>query len=143
VANADQSIQILKLGFEAFSSGDIERVLEITHRDFLGVVPPELSAEPDSYRGHDGIRRYFESFAEAVDELRFEADRFWPAGQDTLVASVRMTGRGRHTSIPIEQRNAHLWTLRDGKLFRVITYASLPAALEAAGLDADAEHAAD
>jgi len=28
------------------------------HPDFVGVVPPELSAEPDTYRGHAGIRRY-------------------------------------------------------------------------------------
>jgi ketosteroid isomerase-like protein len=128
------SIQIVKEGLEAFSSGEIERIVEMTHADFEGSVPPELSAEPDTYRGHAGIRRYFETFADAVDHIHFEPERLWKAGPDMVVALVRMTGRGRQTSIPIEQRNAQVWTLREGKLWRGVTYASLAAALAAAGL---------
>jgi ketosteroid isomerase-like protein len=136
------SIQIVRQGLEAFSSGEIERIVEMTHADFEGSVPPELSTEPDTYRGHEGIRRYFETFAEAVDHIRFEPERFWKAGPDVVVASVRMTGRGRQTSIPIEQRNAQVWTLREGKLWRGVTYASLSAALAAAGLSATSPPAA-
>jgi ketosteroid isomerase-like protein len=134
LAIPSDKIQIVKDGLEAFSSGDIERIVEITHPDFEGVVPPELSAEPDTYRGHDGIRRYFESFWEVVDEIRFEPERFWDAGEDVVVAWTRMSGRGRRTSIPVEQRNAQVWTVRDGQLRSVVTYASLADALRAAGV---------
>ena len=37
-------------------------------------MPPELSAEPDVYIGHAGMRRYWESFHDALDEVRFELE---------------------------------------------------------------------
>jgi ketosteroid isomerase-like protein len=135
-------IQVLKDGLEAFSSGDLERILEITHPDFVGVVPPELSAEPDTYRGHDGITRYFESFWDVLDEIRFEPERLWDAGEDVVVAWTRVTGRGRQTAILVEQRNAQVWTVRDGQLRSVVTYASLADALRAAGVQEQPEQPA-
>jgi len=38
----------------AFGTGDLDRLVRQFHPDFVGVVPPELSAEPDTYRGHAG-----------------------------------------------------------------------------------------
>src|ERR1700690_3833846 len=92
--------QIVRQAFEAFNSEDIERILALTHGDFEAVVPPELAAEPDTYRGHDGIRRYFESFQFAMAEIRFQPQRFWEMGQSVVVlATVR--ARGRQTGIPV------------------------------------------
>jgi ketosteroid isomerase-like protein len=136
VAIAQNGIQIVREAFEAFSSGDVERVVEITHPDFEGVVPPELSAEPDTYRGHAGIRRYFASFLEAFDEIRFDPERFWEAAGGLIVVSMRVTAKGKVTAIAVEQRNAQVCTVREGKLRSVVTYASLADALAAAGLSA-------
>lgn len=123
----------MRQGFEAFNSGDMGRILAFAHPDFEAVVPPELSAEPDSYHGHDGIRRYFQTFQDAMDEIRFQPERFWDSGE-SVVAVVRITAKGRQTAIPVEQRIAQVWTVRDGKAIRVQTYASLAQALEAVGL---------
>ncbi len=126
--------QIVRQAFEAFNSEDIERILALTHADFEAVVPPELSAEPDTYRGHDGIRRYFESFQFAMAEIRFQPQRFWEVGQSVVVvATVR--ARGRQTGIPVEQQLAQVWTIRDGKAIGARTYVSLTEALGAVGLE--------
>jgi ketosteroid isomerase-like protein len=126
--------QIVRQAFEAFNSEDIERILALTHADFEAVVPPELSAEPDTYRGHDGIRRYFESFQFAMAEIRFQPQRFWEVGQSVVVvATVR--ARGRQTGIPVEQQLAQVWTIRDGKAIGARTYVSLAEALGAVGLE--------
>jgi ketosteroid isomerase-like protein len=117
------------------SGGDIERILRFTHPDFEAVIPPELSAEPDTYRGHEGVRRYFASFDDAVDEVRFEPQRFWDAGEAVVVA-MRLTARGKQTGIPVEQRYAQIWTFRDDMAARVRTFTSLRDALDAAGLSA-------
>jgi uncharacterized protein len=127
------NIDILNRVFEAFNSGDMERILALTHRDFEAAVPPELSAEPDTYRGHEGLRRYFETFQEAMDEIRFEPEQFWDHGE-MVVVSARVTAKGRQTAIPVEQQLALLCTIRDGKALRVRAYAALSEALEAAGL---------
>jgi ketosteroid isomerase-like protein len=134
---SQRNIQILRQGLEAMSDGDMARILAFAHPDFEAVIAPELSAEPDTYRGHEGVRRYFESFADAMDEVRFEPQRFWDAGEAVVVA-MRMTARGKQTAIPVEQRFAQVWTLHDGLATGVVTYASLREALDAAGLSSTA-----
>lgn len=69
-----ENVETLRRGLDAFNSGDMSVILGFIDPDFQAVIPPELSAEPDTYRGHDGVRRYFESFQDAMDEIRFEAE---------------------------------------------------------------------
>jgi uncharacterized protein len=136
------NIAALHRVLEAFNSGDIERILEAADPDFEAVVPPELSAEPDSYHGHEGVRRYFATFADAMEDVRFELGRVWDAG-DLLVVTMRMTVRGKQTGIPVEQRFAQTWGIRDGRALSVHTFPSLAQAFEAAGLPADSQAADD
>jgi ketosteroid isomerase-like protein len=128
-----ENIDALRAALEAFNSRDIGRILGFLDPDFEVEVPPALSAEPDTYRGHEGARRYFESFWETMDEIRFRPQRFWDAGESVVVA-MRLTAKGRHTAIPVEQRFAQVWTFRDGKATRARTYLSEAEALNAAGL---------
>jgi|SRR5271165_702838 len=130
---SQQNVDTIRKGFEDFNAGDVERFLGRVHPDFEIQIPPELSAEPDTYRGHDGLRRYFSSFEDAMDEIRFEAERVWDAG-DSVVVAARLTAKGRHTAIPVTQHFAQVWSLRDGKAVRVRTYASISEALKAVGL---------
>ena len=129
-----ENVQVLRDGIAAINSGEIERILAFVHPDFVAIVPEELSTEPDTYRGHEGIRRYFESFWDAMDDIRFDAVRFWDAG-DHVVVDVRLTARGRQTSIPVEQRAALVWSVLDGKARSVRAFASLQEALESVGLE--------
>jgi ketosteroid isomerase-like protein len=131
------SIAALRRVIEAFNSGDLERILASAHPDFEAVVPPEFSAEPDTYRGHEGLRRYFATFAEAMEDVRFEPGRMWDAG-DLLVVEMRMTAKGKQTGIPVEQRFPQTWRIRDGRALAVHTCPSLARALELAGLPVDA-----
>ncbi|HWX97884.1 MAG TPA: nuclear transport factor 2 family protein [Solirubrobacteraceae bacterium] len=130
---SQENVAALNGGFEAFNSGDIGRILEFIHVDFEAVVPPAFSAEPDTYRGHDGVRRYFSSFLDAMDEVHFHAERFWHGGEMVVVA-VRVTAKGKRTGIVVEQRFTQVWTIRDGKAMSVRAYASPAEALAAAGL---------
>jgi uncharacterized protein len=114
----------------AFGTGDLDRLIRQFHPDFVGVVPPELSAEPDTYRGHAGIRRYLESFREYVDGLRFVPDEVIDAG-DAVVVAMRIEGRGRGSGVPFEQRLANRITVRDGLIASMTAYASVDEALAA------------
>jgi uncharacterized protein len=128
-----ENVELVRRGFEAFNSGDIDRILSFTGPDLEIEVPPGLSAEPDTYRGHAGVRRYFQSFDEAMDEVHFQAERFWDAA-DAVVVDARVTARGKQTAILVEQRAAQLWTIRGGRVIRIRAYASLSEALETIGL---------
>ena len=129
-----ENVELVRRGFEAFNSGDIDRILSFTGDDFEIQVPPGLSAEPDTYRGRAGVRRYFQSFDDAMDQVHFQAERFWGAAE-AVVVDARVTARGKQTAIPVEQRAAQLWTIRGGRVIRIRAYASLSEALETVGLE--------
>jgi ketosteroid isomerase-like protein len=128
-----EDIEVVQRLIDAFNSGDIDGILSLTHPDFEVEVPPELSAEPDVYIGHAGMRRYWESFHDALDDVRFELEGFWKA-DGAVVVAMRVTAKGRRTAIAIEQRNAGVWRTSDGKALQANIFASLPDALDSVGL---------
>jgi ketosteroid isomerase-like protein len=130
---SQEDLETVRQLLEAFNSEDIERVLALTHRDIVVEIPPEVSAEPDTYRGHDGMRRYFQSFRDAMDEIRFESEQVVDVGP-SVVVTLRLTASGRQTAIRVQQRSAGVWTTADGKLIRIRSYASAADALKAVGL---------
>jgi ketosteroid isomerase-like protein len=130
---SQEDLEIVRQLLEAFNSEDIERVLALTHRDVVVEISPEVSAEPDTYRGHDGMRRYFQSFRDAMDEIRFESEQVVDVGPSVVVA-LRLTASGRQTAIRVQQRSAGVWTTAEGKLIRIRSYASADDALKAVGL---------
>jgi ketosteroid isomerase-like protein len=129
---APKNAEVVRQVLEAFNSEDIERILTFTHRDVEIEISPEVSTEPDTYRGHDGMRRYFQSFRDAMQEIRFEPERLWDVGASVVVA-LRLTARGRQTAILVEQRSAGVWDICDGKVVRVRSYATPAEAFASVG----------
>jgi ketosteroid isomerase-like protein len=134
---SQDDVEIVQQIFDAFNSEDIDLILSFTHSDFEVEVPADFSAEPDTYRGHDGMRRYWESFRDAMEEIRFQPERLWDAGRAVVVV-MHVTAKGRQTAIPVEQRLVGLWTICDGKAMRVRVYGSQSEALRAVGLTEEA-----
>jgi ketosteroid isomerase-like protein len=124
---SEENVAIVREVLEAFNGEDIEPMLAFAHADL------EVEITPDTYRGHDVMRRYFESFWDAMDEVQFEAEQLWDAGQAVVVA-LRLSARGRQTAILVEQRSAGVWEICDGKVIRIRAYASTADALQAVGL---------
>jgi ketosteroid isomerase-like protein len=125
--NAD----LVRQGFEAMGEGDVEALLPFIHPDFEATTPPALAAEPDTYRGADGIRRYFDSFYEAMDRVNFEPHDFIPVGE-RVVVPLTLRARGRTTGIETAQDIVLIWDLKDGKAIRIEVYATLEEAMAAA-----------
>jgi ketosteroid isomerase-like protein len=121
--------------FEVLNADGVEAVLQLFAEDFEGVVPPDLSAEPDAYVGHDGVRRYFDTFHEIVDDLRFDVEEVVEVGEGRVVALGVITGRGRASGIATELRTPLALRLRDGKLVRMDAYSDWDDAVAAARAD--------
>src|SRR3989442_1785466 len=107
----------VKAALDAFSSGDPDLVVPHVDPEFEGVVPPNMSAEPDSYVGHAGVRRYIETFQEIVDELGLEWHILEEVG-DWILCALRITGLGRTSGIPVDNQVVAAIQMRDGKLLR-------------------------
>jgi ketosteroid isomerase-like protein len=130
---SEDNIEVVKRGFEALNTDGVDAMIELLDPDFEATVPPELSVEPDTYRGHEGMRRYFAAF-DGLENVRFE---FVDAVErdDKVVATMRLRAKGTDTGIEVEQLAYQVWTIRKGKAVRVEAFASKADALEAAGIE--------
>jgi len=125
--NAD----LVRERFAPMREGDVEALLTLIQPDFEVTTPPGLAAEPDTYRGPEGIRRYFDSFYEIMDRVSFEPHDFIGVGE-RVVVPVTLRARGRTTGIETTQKLVQVWELRDEKAYRIEVYATLEEAMEAA-----------
>lgn len=113
------SAELLREALETLNRDGVEAALGYFAEDFEGVVPPELSGEPDEYHGHDGVRRYFDLFMEVVDDLRFDIEKAVGIRDETVAAIAHVTGRGHGSGLPMEMRVPLAVRIRDGKIARM------------------------
>jgi len=85
------------------------------------------------FRGRQGSARLFAMLRDAWAEWRFEPERFIDAG-DQVVVFVRVVAKGSASEVPIELPDAHVLTVRDGRLTSSDVYRDRSEALQAAGL---------
>jgi ketosteroid isomerase-like protein len=128
---SEANVDVVRRMFDAYAEAGIEGTLEGLDEDIVIEIPPDLSAEPDVYRGHDGVRRYFAGFEGMIDDLQYEALELIPSGEHVL-ARVRLTGRGASSGLDTELRVVVLHKLADGKIVYIRPYPDLDSALAAA-----------
>ncbi len=116
--------------FERINSGDVDSALELITTDARFVVPPEASAEPDTYEGHEGARRYFDGFEGILDDVHFGLIDLGEVAPGTILAAVRLSGRGAATGIPVAQETYGVLIVRDGLVSYITIYNEREAALE-------------
>jgi ketosteroid isomerase-like protein len=124
---ADSNVEVVRLLFERFAEGGIEPALEGLSEELVIEIPPEMSAEPDSYHGHEGARRYFDGFDGMIEDLRYEALELIPVGDDVL-AHVRLSGRGASSGLDVALEPYVMHELAQGKIVRIRPYPDLESA---------------
>jgi len=97
------------------------------------VLPLSYPDTESSYRGQEGVRRWFQQMDEIWDDWRLEAERFFDVGS-RVVVFVRVSGRAKQSDAPIHQEVGITYRIRAGKLWRMCSYSDPSEALEAVGL---------
>jgi ketosteroid isomerase-like protein len=128
---ASENVELVRSGIDAFNEQGVEGILPLIHPEFEATTPPELASEPDTYRGHEGVRRYFESFYDVMDEIRWEAHSIEEVNGKVIV-DFTLHARGKTTGIDTELRAVQVWTVREGKAIRLELYPTREEALAAA-----------
>ena len=130
---SDENVEIIRRAHEAVNRVGVDALLELIHPDFEAIISPELSVEPDTYRGREGMRRYFAGFEGVMKDVSFHPEELIGVG-DKVFAAMLLSATGVGTGIEVKQLTYQVWTLRDGKALRVDTYKERSDALEAAGV---------
>ncbi|MGH2952674.1 MAG: nuclear transport factor 2 family protein [Solirubrobacterales bacterium] len=126
-----ENTRLVREGFDALDKGGPEALISLIADDFVVTTPPSLASEPDTYVGPEGVRRYFDSFYEAMDRIEFIPHSFEEVGERVLV-DFTLRARGRSTGIEAEQRGFQLWHIRDGQAVRLELFPTEEEAREAA-----------
>ena len=128
-----ENVEVVRRCYEYWTERDLSAFQQLAHPD----VVIDLSRNvfnPAVYRGVDGFRHLVEQVEEMWEDFHIEPDELIDA-DDTVVSSVRLSGRGRGSGVETEMRLFGVWTFREGRVSRFAGgYRDRAEALEAAGL---------
>ena len=134
---SQENVEIVRRAIEVNRSGDLRTAVDalIDLSDpAVEFVSALAGLEGGAYHGHEGVRRYLMDMAESWQEWRNESAELEEITPDTVLATFVFRATGKDSGVPVERRNAVVWTLSEGRVSRATTFASRAEALEAVGL---------
>jgi ketosteroid isomerase-like protein len=130
---SQENVEIVQRAWKAYRRRDNDAALALYDPEIEIDLRSEARVGSGVYHGIEGVQRWLRDLSVAFGELKSEVEE-WIDADDQVIAMVRSYGRGRRSGVPVDMLEAHLWTVRDGKLRRLQTFATRAKALEAAGL---------
>ena len=132
-----ENVEMVRRAFETFNRGGPEAVIseglwspELVW-DFRRAAFPDLASIAATTRSDPSSRMTVPGVP--VEEWEVELDELIDNG-DRVIASARQRGRGATSGVGVELEQAHIFTLRDGKVVGAESYLDRKKALEAAEL---------
>jgi ketosteroid isomerase-like protein len=117
---------------DAWNRRDVEAWLALWHPEGRWSPPLEEITEGRTYRGHAGVRQYFEDLAEFSEDSHSGPPDVHDLGDDVLVLG-RVWLRFA-SGVDLDQETAVLFTWRNGKCVEGRAWLSHAEGLQAAGL---------
>ena len=133
-AMSEENVEIARRFYDAYRVGDFPSGAEpLVDPDFEFVPAPSTRILfPAPSHGLDEFNRRLRELVNQFESYEVVPERFIDAGNDRLVASLHRITRSH--GVQVDDRIAHLITLREGRISRIDSFATLEEALEAAGL---------
>jgi ketosteroid isomerase-like protein len=131
-----ENVEILRRAISATRSGPPEETVDVA----VALTDPEIvfesrlvSVEGATYRGHDGVRRYFADMADAFREWRNEVDEIADVAPNAVVMDITFRATAR-SGVQVELSSSVVSVFAGGAVTEIHAYATRQEALEAAGL---------
>ena len=133
-----ENVEIVRRVYDAVARRDTEGVLALYHPDVewdgSRVRWAEVLPETAQFRGHEELQKFFRMYYEMWESFEDDVQELIDSG-DNVVSVVTSRGRGRASGVDVEwEGNSGVWTIRDGKVIRVVWFPSREEAFEAVGL---------
>jgi|SRR5215207_6035430 len=129
---SQENVELVYRLYEASTRRDQEACVRESDPD-VEIVSYLMGVDGTVYRGHAGLRDYIDDLFSVFPDWHPEILQATDYG-DTVLAKIRMAGRGASSGLAIEQTAWQVSRFRDGKLVGFYGYGSQAEALEAAGL---------
>jgi ketosteroid isomerase-like protein len=128
-------VELVESTFRRLNEEGVDYVAESFHPDFEFTTPAALASEPDTYRGVEGVQRWFDSFYEAMDQVAIVPTEIVDAGPGKVAISMEVRTRGRTTGLELKQAAAMLIRISGEQVTRFEIVATLPEALALAAAE--------
>jgi ketosteroid isomerase-like protein len=117
---SEQNVEVARRSFAAFNAGDVESLVETGHPD-CEWLPFRAQLEGETYRGRDGVRRFFYDMQEAWREFQIEVMELREVGGRVLLVG-HIEGLGRGSGVAVSVDAGFVMDFRDGRIVRVVSY---------------------
>ena len=137
LAMSRENVEVVRQVYEAVARRDSSSILALYDADVKIDFAPGTLADHvgggTAWSGHDGLRRFDRELREAFEDFETNYEELIDAG-DYVVSVSRYRARGRKSGVKVDGPFQFLvWSIRGGKVTRVVWYSSRQDALEAAG----------
>jgi ketosteroid isomerase-like protein len=122
----EREVSMARHAIDAFNRQDREGMKEITHPD-AEIFGLRSALEGTSYKGREGVDRFWDEALEIWEELRMEDAQIFDRDDRILVTS-RLILRGRESGAEVDQPFAWLVEVRDGLTYRLRSMLDVDAA---------------
>jgi ketosteroid isomerase-like protein len=113
-------------GMEVYSRGDYEAAAVDFDPAIEWSVHASLAPDATTYHGHEGVKRSWEAWAEAISGMALEIEECRRVGQNRVLAIARAHGTGAGSGAPVASRRfAQIADFRNGRVVRVRLSAAL------------------
>jgi uncharacterized protein len=132
---AEENVQIVRRVFDAFVRRDVDGALEVMHPEveFTAPATQELAEKDVSYRGHDGVRDYFDDVARVWKALEVFLHEYHDVGDDRVLVVGRVRARGTKGRI-VDGPAQWAWRIEDDKIVWGHVFTDRDQAVHAIGL---------
>jgi ketosteroid isomerase-like protein len=134
---ASAALTTLRRGIDAWNRRDYDAALSTMREDIVWRTGGGIPDLESAYRGHDGVRRFFEEFVDPWEEISVAIDEVVDERDDQVLVVVRFQARGRG-DIEVDGRFFQLYRFDDEGLlydFAAFVESDEDLARAAAGLD--------
>ena len=130
---SQENVEVARRSISDFNRRDIAAFLEPIDPN-VEWIPLGAALEGRVYRGHEGVRQWFEDLAADWEVFEISVEEIRDLGNRVLSLG-HWRAKGRGSGVPLEdQPSAWLSEFKDGKCVRFQTYSDRAEALEAVGL---------
>jgi ketosteroid isomerase-like protein len=128
---SEENVEIVRRQLDAYVRGDSETALAAYDPE----VEFDVSIRPEGrvYQGLEGLVEAIRTWSGTWEDYRVEIEEIIDAGDNVVVVDHQM-GRGKGSGAPLDQQTFWVYTLREGKIVRLVWLPTREEALEAAGL---------
>lgn len=131
---SEETIAKLKLGHEAFNSGDMSVAIDLATTDVEWGATGAFPGVEGEYRGPEGMQAWMDVIRSAWEEFEVALDEVLRDENEVLVVTEFLRGRGRSSGAEVEMRVFSVYWFEDGRIRKREAFTERDAALEAAGL---------